>query len=353
MHSINYEKSARELMTSEMYKRLMLIHEYKGKQKVYMKLYDNLLEDFKVSAKVQGMEAISVLNGEFIAAYRVHKIYKNEMKDLTKKELLLYGYKDIISIISNNYHKIFIRQDFIERLYYELKKYIDDSTDNLYRKEEVTCVDVFQNHLTKAKIKFPDMKISEIKPMLRNICLEYMRESAIEEFDNLLLISLFILDFICINPFNPYCIPLSIALFLLLLYQNGYMAGQYISVEKLLIDRIFDSVDIINCSMEGWKNGENNYALFTEHCLEIIISAYEEFFERISLSENKAMSKPDKVKLMIKNNKTDRITKKDIIRLCPDISLSTVEHTLNDLLKTGSIRKVGGGRSTGYIYVGE
>lgn len=353
MYGINYEKSARDLMTSEIYKRLMLIHEYKGKQKAYMKLYDNLLEDFKISAKVQGMEAISVLNGESIAGYRIHKIYKNEMKTLTKKELLLYGYKDVIFIISNNYNKIFIRQDFIERLYYELKKYEDDSLDNIYRKEEVKYVDVFRNNLKKAEIMFPNVSISELKTMLRNICLEYVRESAIEEFDNLLLISLFILDFICMNPFNSHCITLSILLFLLLLYQNGYMVGQYISIEKLIVDSFFDFVNSINFSTESWGTGKRNYGLFTKYCLEVIILAYEEFFERISISENRDMSKPDKVKLMIKNNKTDRITKKDITSLCPDISVSTVEHTLNDLLKAGSIKKVGGGRSTGYIYIGE
>ena len=36
----------------------------------------------------------------------------------------------------------------------------------------------------------------------------------------------------------------------------------------------------------------------------------------------------------------------------PDISLTTIERTLHDLLTQGMIEKVGAGRSTGYVWKG-
>jgi Fic family protein len=43
------------------------------------------------------------------------------------------------------------------------------------------------------------------------------------------------------------------------------------------------------------------------------------------------------------------VRKSDILILCPDISQTTIERTLNELLESGYIEKVGKGRSTGYV----
>ena len=44
-----------------------------------------------------------------------------------------------------------------------------------------------------------------------------------------------------------------------------------------------------------------------------------------------------------------KLSKKDIVMACPDISLTTIERTLADLLATGFVEKVGVGRATAYI----
>ena len=62
------------------------------------------------------------------------------------------------------------------------------------------------------------------------------------------------------------------------------------------------------------------------------------------------MSKPDRIKTLI-DNKLGKITKKEIMDLCPDISKVTVERTLTDLVKNGYIKKVGSGPSTAYVKI--
>lgn len=58
------------------------------------------------------------------------------------------------------------------------------------------------------------------------------------------------------------------------------------------------------------------------------------------------MSKPDRVREMIKET-IGKITKTEIMIKCPDISQVTVQRALNDLVKSGEVIKIGGGR---YIY---
>ena len=59
------------------------------------------------------------------------------------------------------------------------------------------------------------------------------------------------------------------------------------------------------------------------------------------------MSKPDRVKAVF-DRKVGKITKADIVELCPDISLSTIENTLNALQTGGYIEKHGKSRGTYY-----
>lgn len=39
-----------------------------------------------------------------------------------------------------------------------------------------------------------------------------------------------------------------------------------------------------------------------------------------------------------------------VVKKCPDISLTTIERALHDLLEQGKIEKVDAGRSTGYVW---
>ncbi|MCR5389676.1 MAG: Fic family protein, partial [Lachnospiraceae bacterium] len=48
------------------------------------------------------------------------------------------------------------------------------------------------------------------------------------------MIPCFILDFLCVHPFNDGNGRMSRLLTLLLLYRSGYLVGQYISIEKAI-----------------------------------------------------------------------------------------------------------------------
>jgi predicted HTH transcriptional regulator len=152
-----------------------------------------------------------------------------------------------------------------------------------------------------------------------------------------------------IHPFNDGNGRMSRLLTLVLLYKSGYTVGQYVSIEKLISDTKDSYYEALQASSYGWHENENNYAPFVEYMLGIVIAAYRDFTARAKLLTEKGVSKPNRVRDIIKNT-TGKITKTEIMEKCPDISQTTVQRALNDLLKSEEIIKIGGGRYTSYTW---
>ena len=160
---------------------------------------------------------------------------------------------------------------------------------------------------------------------------------------------MFILDFLCIHPFDDGNGRMSRLLMLLLLYRSGYIVGKYISLEKIIENSKESYYEVLKESSYGWHENENNYEPFVRYTLGIIVSAYREFESRVILVSKVNVSKSERISEIIKGH-IGKITKSEIMKLCPDISQTTVQRTLNNLLENGQITKIGGGRYTSYTW---
>lgn len=83
--------------------------------------------------------------------------------------------------------------------------------------------------------------------------------------------------------------------------------------------------------------------------LGIIVAAYREFSSRVQAFTTSDLSKPDRIREIIKGT-LGKITKAELMAKCPDISQVTIQRTLADLQKRGEILKIGGGRYTAYVW---
>lgn len=158
---------------------------------------------------------------------------------------------------------------------------------------------------------------------------------------------MFILDFLCIHSFNDGNGRMSRLLTLLLLYRSGYIVGKYISMEMLIEKTKETYYEALQNSSIEWHNDKSDYTSFVRYYLGVVLKGYNEFQDRIEHLKYRKLSKADRVKAVFEK-KLGIVKKSDIIILCPDISETTIERTLKDLLETGFIEKVGKGRATGY-----
>ena len=120
-------------------------------------------------------------------------------------------------------------------------------------------------------------------------------------------------------------------------------------IEKLIADSKESYYESLQDSSAGWHEGTNDYLPFVRYMLGIVIAAYREFASRVDVLITRGLSKPERVREIIRGT-TEQITKAQIMEQCPDISQTTVERALKELLGRDEILKIGGGRYTSYTW---
>ena len=265
----------------------------------------------------------------------------------TRNEQEIAGYRDVLSTICESFDYIPPKSSMILQLHRDLYKFSGMSYGGNYKMADNVIAETdAQGNKT---VRFQPLPAWETPEAMDNLCRAYEEAVGAGKMDPLLLIPMFILDFLCIHPFNDGNGRMSRLLTLLLLYRAGYIVGKYISIEKLVEESKETYYEALQQSSKGWLEEENDYAPFVRYTLGVVTAAYREFSTRVQALAVSGMSKPDRIGEIIKGT-LGKITKADIIKQCPDISRITVQRTLADLQKSGEILKLSGGRYTAYVW---
>lgn len=340
MRNYDYREKWKKLLTPEIISLLTSIHEYKGEQRLIAERYADVLTDLVDIAKIQSTESSNKIEGIFTSDERLKKIVLDKTMPRNRNEQEIAGYRDVLNTIHENYDYIPIRGTLILQCHRDLYKFQGAETGGVFKSADNTIEEVDENG--KARVRFQPVAAWETPEAVNQLCTSYHRALREPNVDPLLLIPMFILDFLCIHPFRDGNGRMSRLLTLLLLYQSGYYVGKYISLEKL-IERTKDSYyETLLASSAGWHEGLNDYTPFVKYLLGIVVASYREFFERTRLITSVKLSKPERIAEEIRNH-IGTITKAELVEQVPDVSQTTVQRTLTRLTKEGKIIKLGAG----------
>ena len=164
--------------------------------------------------------------------------------------------------------------------------------------------------------------------------------------DPLVLIPIFINDFLCIHPFNDGNGRMSRLLTTLLLYRCGYVVGRYISIENKIEKTKAKYYEMLGESGIGWHDGNNDPTPFVKYILGIILAAYRDFENRVSYVDEKLPSVEQVRNAVLE--KIGKFTKSEIMELVPSIGKASVENALKKLTEEGFIERHGKGKATFY-----
>ncbi len=347
MRVYNYNKKWQQLLTPEIVTMLSQIHEFKGEQNLFIEAQSDTLTQLVEIAKIQSTEASNKIEGIFTSDERLKKLVTNKTTPRSRNEQEIAGYRDVLSTIHDSYEFIPVRPSIILQLHRDLYKFSGKSIGGAYKNADNVIAE--EDNEGNRFVRFQPVPAWETPDAVEALCDAFDDVIARSEADPLLIIPMFILDFLCIHPFNDGNGRMSRLLTLLLLYRAGYIVGKYISIEKVIETSKDTYYEALQSSSQGWHEEENDYAHFVRYMLGVILSAYRDFSSRVRVLTTSGMSKPDRIREIIKDT-LGKITKTEIMQKCPDISQVTVQRTLNELVKNGDIIKIGGGRYTSYVW---
>lgn len=345
MRDYNYKEKWQKLLIPDIVQKLTRINEFKGEQRLFIEAHKDELNELVEIAKIQSTEASNRIEGIFTADDRLKNLVQEKTTPRNRDESEIAGYRDVLNIIHESYEYIPINANYFLQLHRDLYKFIGNVDGGVFKTSDNIIRE--QDEKGNEKIRFKPVPAWETSESLDALCVAY--KEAKNEADSLILMSMFILDFLCIHPFNDGNGRMSRLLTLLLLYQSGFIVGKYVSIEKIIEESKETYYEVLQDSSISWHENENDYKPFVNYMLGVVVNAYKEFETRVKLVTNPNLSKADRIREIIKNH-IGTITKAELIKMNPDISDTTIQRTLAGLLKNNEIKKIGGGRYTKYTW---
>ncbi|MDD3000682.1 MAG: Fic family protein [Candidatus Riflebacteria bacterium] len=347
MRDYAFEKKWKKLLTPEIIALLTKIHEYRGRQNLYVESKPAVLTRLVETAKVQSTEASNRIEGIYTSAARLKQLVKEKTTPKNRDESEIAGYRDVLNSIHESHDHIPLKPNTILQLHRDLYKFEGYDIGGKYKSAD-NAIEEEDSEGNKF-VRFKPVPAWETPESIQNLCEAFERSMGEGVINPLLLIPMFIIDFLCIHPFTDGNGRMSRLLTLLLLYKSGYVVGKYISIEKMIEKTKESYYECLLTSSQKWKENENDYIPFVKYMLGIIVASYRDFFSRADILVNSGLSKPGRIRELIKGTYGE-ITKSEIMEKCPDISHITVQRALTDMLEKKEIIKLGGGRYTKYIW---
>ncbi len=348
MRKFDYFKLVEKNWDSEILSYVSKIHEYKGKQELFFRQKPVELTRLIEIAKIQSIESSNRIEGIVTTVPRLKSLMANKTTPRNRAEEEILGYRNALKIIHENYAYIPITANYILQLHKELLKLTNLSYGGNFKNTANEIAMVSANG--EKKVLFKPLEPFETPDAIRNLCNTYQSVLDKELLDALILIPCFILDFLCIHPFNDGNGRMSRLLTLLMLYKNGYLVGQYISIEKMIAESKEDYYQALSLSDKNWHKEKNDPKPFIKYMLGIILACYKEFESRITIVGKSGIksSAYDIVKHFVLNN-IGIFTKQEALISCPSLGSSSVEAALKKLVENGVIVRMGAGKKTHYV----
>ena len=199
----------------------------------------------------------------------------------------------------------------------------------------------------RRRVRFRSVEAADTSDAIEQLILAYMDARQDGDIPILLVIPCLVLDFLCIHPFADGNGRVSRLLTILLLYKHGYDIGRYISLEAKINEYKYGYYQALKESSTGWHENSSTYIPFITYFLQILYACYKEMDEKFIDGSIRRLPKHQQVENVLLNSFVP-VSKSEILQRLPDISATTVERVMADLLKAGQIVKIGTFRNARY-----
>lgn len=316
---------------------------YKGKTLPVSKV--KKLEALKKISRKSGVIASNAIGSVYITEEREKALFIKGDQPQTLQEHMIMGYSNALDLIDEVYKYQPLDRSFLSTLHYYIYKDYNPDFGGRFKDS--------QNYIQEAmpdgtfRTIFVSSAPEEVLPLLENLIYQFNLCAADEECNKLVLIACFMLDFMCIHPYNHGNGRVSRLMLDFLLKKYGYDIDDYFSVAYLMRQHLGEYIDSFEASSEGWHDNENSYDAFVHFILKRVLEAYRKLDYILEVNDMDANSEEKVLKVVV--DSATPVGKNVIFNVLYSTSTATVEKALAKLLKDGKIQLITKGRYSKYF----
>lgn len=349
MMSFESETVERMPVTHRLLRIIREISEYKGKQELFKSQSPQVLETLRQVAMIQSTESSNRIEGVTAPPERIRALVAQKTTAQNRSEQEIAGYRDVLATIHASALDIPFSANVVLQLHRDLYQFLPGEGGHW------KPVD---NEITETA---PDgVKMVRFRPVPAHVTPDTMqrlheRFAALwreGEIDRLLLIAVYVLDFLCIHPFRDGNGRMARLLTLLLLYHAGYEVGRYISLEQI-VERTKESYyDTLFRSSAGWHDGRHDLTPWTEYLLGVVIlGAYQELERRVGTVTGARGTKTAMV-LDVIGHMVGEFSVADLQERCPTVGIDLLRRILRQEREAGRLACLGRGPNARWRRIG-
>ncbi len=328
------------------------IDTYKGKWHALEQKENKYLKELRQIAAVESIGSSTRIEGATMTDKEIEKFLSGiQVKNLqTRDEQEVMGYYDTLQLILENYNAIPLTENHIKQLHQNMLKYSDKDTRHRGHYKTLSNKVVATYPGGKQKVIFNTTEVHLVEKEMQELIRWTNEQLKKKEIHPLLVIALFVYEFLSIHPFQDGNGRLSRLLTTFLLLQNGYDFVKYVSFENLIEQA---KKDYYRALMEGQKNRnkpDENIAAWTLFFLEKLYELTRKLevkYETLKAKGGYLNDRQKNILAFIRRNQPVKIS--DIAKAFPDINIHTLKKDLQYMKREKAVRSIGKGKGTVYI----
>jgi Fic family protein len=314
--------------------------ESRGRQNLYTEQFPEVLETLRQVAMIQSTESSNRIEGITVLPERLEPLVAHRVKPRDRSEQEVAGYRDVLSAIHASHARMKLSTETILDWHRMIYRYTSEKAGH-WKTADNVILEVRPDG--RQAVRYRPVSAVGTPAYMERLVASFNEALQDAKTDPLLLVASFVLDFKCVHPFADGNGRIGRLLILLLLYQAGYEAGRYISLERIVEESKETYYEALYKSSQGWHKGEHDLRPWWEYFLGTLTAAYKEFETRVGTLSGARGAKREMVVNAI-GQLPRQFRFGDILRACPGVSYPTLKRALADLKAQGKLRCLGKGR---------
>ena len=302
--------------------------EMKGHQELYTRQSPQRLKRMREFSMIESAVSSNRIEGISIDEKRIGTVVFGNTNLRDRNEEEVRGYRNALDLIHSQYKKLSLSLETICRFHALARPGMWDS--GKLKEKSGDIIETYPDG--SSRIRFKTVAPENVEQYLNTAIEKYEETIRDNRISPLIALAAFNLDFLCIHPFRDGNGRVSRLLLLFMLYQLGYEAGRYISIEKMIENTKAQYYETLELSSLNWHDGKQDAWPYINYLLFTFKSIYKDFESRFEATK---VPRGEKTAVVIRaiNDFKNSFTLKELEQRCPGASRDMIQTVMKQNAK--------------------